>query len=84
MFAALQWRVGEISAPSLSGYHSGEPRRYEIEELWRSEELTAATNKFRLTLTMCQPQHTYRARARYQDSTGRWSHWSEPVQFVAR
>ena len=31
-----------------------------------------------------QPQHTYRARARYEDNTGRWSHWSKPVQFIAR
>jgi hypothetical protein len=25
----------------------------------------------------------YRARVRHQDTTGRWSHWSEPVEFVA-
>ena len=84
VFAALQWRVGEISGPGLSGHQPGAPRRYEIEELWRSEELPAATNQFVLSLTMCHPQHTYRARARFQDNTGRWSHWSEPVQFVAR
>ncbi len=84
VLAAMQWRVGEINAPGLSGYHPGEPRRYEIEELWRSEELAAATNQFRLALIMCESQHTYRARARYKDNTGRWSHWSEPVPFVAR
>jgi hypothetical protein len=27
--------------------------------------------------------HTYRARVRHKDATGRWSYWSEPVQFVA-
>lgn len=81
-FAAMQWRVAEISAPGLAGYRPGEPRKYEIEELWRSEELTTAANLFALPLTMCRPGHTYRARARYKNNTGRWSHWSEPVQFV--
>jgi Lamin Tail Domain len=27
--------------------------------------------------------HTYRARVRHKDNTGRWSYWSEPVQFTA-
>ena len=27
--------------------------------------------------------NTYRARVRHQDNTQRWSHWSDPVQFVA-
>src|SRR6185436_10373696 len=59
-FAALQWRVAEIRAPGLAGYRTGEPRKYEIEELWRSEEVTAPTNRFVLPLTMCEPGHTYR------------------------
>jgi hypothetical protein len=83
VFAAMQWRVGEISAPGLAGYKPGTPRKYEIEELWRSEELATQTNRFTLPLTMCEPNHTYRVRARYKNHTGRWSHWSEPVQFVA-
>ncbi len=83
-FAAVQWRLGEISAPGLAGWKPGAPAKYEIEEFWRSAELTSATNSFRLPLEPCQPGHTYRARARYKDTSGRWSHWSMPVQFVAR
>ncbi|MDG2122545.1 MAG: lamin tail domain-containing protein, partial [Verrucomicrobiales bacterium] len=30
-----------------------------------------------------RPGHTYRTRVRHQDSSGNWSHWSDPVQFVA-
>ncbi|MGI9241269.1 MAG: lamin tail domain-containing protein, partial [Verrucomicrobiales bacterium] len=30
-----------------------------------------------------RPGRTYRARVRHQDDSGRWSHWSEPLQFVA-
>jgi len=83
-FAAMQWRVAEISVPGLPGYTPGQPWKYEIEELWRSEELATGTNRFTLPLTMYKPGHTYRARARYRNNTGRWSRWSEPVQFVAQ
>jgi hypothetical protein len=82
-FAAAQWRVGEISAPGLAGYHSGEPCRYEIQPHWASGELKAEETTLLLPKTVCQRGHTYRVRARYQDETGRWSHWSEPIQFVA-
>lgn len=81
-FSAMQWRVGEIAAPGVAGYQPNTPRKYEIEELWRSTALTNAVSRYELPLTMVQPNHTYRVRARYQNNTGRWSHWSEPVQFV--
>jgi Lamin Tail Domain/CotH kinase protein len=75
--AAVQWRVGEISA-------SAQPRRYEIEPHWVSEELAAAGNTFHPPPKVCATNHTYRVRARYKDNTGRWSHWSAPVPFVPR
>lgn len=83
-FAAQQWRVAEIGAPGLVGYQPGTPRKYEIEELWRSGELTNQVSSFELPLTMAQSQRTYRARVRFKNNTGRWSHWSEPVQFVTQ
>jgi len=82
-FASLQWRIGEISAPGLGGYVPGQPRKYEIEEFWRSEEIKNPAGTIPIDQIKLQPQHTYRVRARYEDNTGRWSHWSEPVQFVA-
>ena len=30
-----------------------------------------------------KPGRTYRARVRHKDTSGRWSHWSAPVGFVA-
>ena len=83
LFAAVQWRVGEISAPGLAGYVEGKPRRYEIEPCWTSEELSKPAAELRLPADVCKTGHTYRVRARYKDTTARWSHWSEPVQFVA-
>lgn len=82
-FAAVQWRVGEISAPGLSGYQPGGPCRYELEEFWRSAIIPEANPRFVLPLSLCETRHTYRIRARHLDTSGRWSHWSEPIQFVA-
>jgi hypothetical protein len=82
-FAAVQWRVGQISAPGLIGYRVGLPCRYEIEPHWTSAELTREETSVTLPKNICQPGQTCRVRARYKDNSGRWSRWSEPVQFVA-
>ena len=83
-FVSIQWRIAEITAPGLDGYVSGQPQRYEIEPGWNSSELGFAYPVFYLPEGLCRPDHTYRIRARYEDETGRWSHWSAPVQFAPR
>jgi hypothetical protein len=80
-FAAVQWRIAEISAPGLKGYSPGKPYRYELEPCWTAESATASP-EFSPPTDVCVPERTYRARARYKDETGRWGHWSEPVEFV--
>jgi hypothetical protein len=82
-FAAVQWRLGALAAPGLAGYVPGTPRTYEVEEAWTSPELTTFSADVTLPATAARPGHTYRARARHKDATGRWSRWSDPVQFVA-
>ena len=77
-FASLQWRAGEIGTPADG------PWRYEIEPHWISQEITEPKNEFHLPADACPPGRTFRVRARYKDATGRWSHWSEPIQFTAR
>lgn len=81
-FASLQWRVGRISAPGVAGHERGAPWKYEVEEFWRSPELTSKA-PLKSSDAPCVPGHTYRVRARYKDTANRWSHWSAPVQFVA-
>ncbi len=81
-FAAVQWRVGEISAPVRAGPGVGKPWRYEIETHWVSGEMGAPRSPFETPAKTCLTNHTYRVRARYKDHTGRWSHWSPAVQFV--
>jgi hypothetical protein len=79
----VEWRVGEIGAPGVAGYRIGEPFKYEIAARWKSEEITTQNTEMSLPKDVCQTGRTYRVRARYKDNTGRWSHWSEPIQFVA-
>ena len=82
-FAAIQWRAARIAAPGLAGYRAGEPWVSELTPVWESPEIADATPEFSLPAEVCQPGQTYRVRARYRDSQGRWSHWSAPVQFVS-
>ena len=84
--AAVQWRLGEISAPGLPGYNSAAPSIYEISPVWTSAEIplaTAAIAEVRVPAATVVPGHTYRARVRHKDTTGRWSSWSSPIQFIA-
>jgi hypothetical protein len=63
-------------------YRDGQGK-YEIDTLWESEELTNFNNTMTIPADAVQPGHTYRVRCRMKDNTNRWSHWSDPVQFIA-
>ena len=82
-FAAMQWRIGQIFAPGIPGYVAGQPRRYEIEEVWTSPELAEFKSDIQIPASVVTPGATYRARVRVKDDAGRWSRWSEAAQFVA-
>jgi CotH kinase protein len=81
-FSAMQWRIGEISAPGIPGYIAGTKRTYEIEHVWTSAEIAPFTATARIPLAYAEPGKTYRARVRHKDANGRWSRWSAPVQFI--
>jgi hypothetical protein len=83
-FGAIQWRIGEIYAPGIPRYLAGLPRRYEIEDVWTSPEITTFHNEIKVPSDAVHVGGTYRARVRMKDSIGRWSRWSEPVQFVTQ
>ena len=78
----MMWRVGELSNPSTPLYDPTEPYKYEVEASWDSGELTTFSANFALPPSAVRVGHTYRARVKYKDTTGRWSHWSDPLQFV--
>lgn len=83
-FAAVQWRVGRSTAPGQPGWESGKPWRYEIEPHWDSGELLRTEPQMKLPREAFADAGVLRVRARYRDNTGRWSHWSDPVQLSGR
>jgi hypothetical protein len=73
---AIQWRLAEFTLGPVP--KPPVPRRYEIQSLWEGLGQSSVT----IPTRQVEPGHTYRVRARACDTTGRCSHWSEPVQFT--
>ncbi len=82
-FAAVEWRVAEITDPSNPNYNPADPKLYEIHPAWQSGRLTSPTLSMVIPGDNLTPGQTYRVRLRYQDAAGRWSHWSNASQFIA-
>ncbi|UCG59020.1 MAG: CotH kinase family protein, partial [Phycisphaerales bacterium] len=82
-FAAMKWRVAEVTDETNPTYDPGEARKYEVEAIWESQEFTDFNNTIVIPAGAVEIGHSYRVRCRMKDNTGRWSHWSNPVQFVA-
>jgi hypothetical protein len=82
-FAKMEWRIAEISSSDTPGFDPSAPWKYEVDANWESGELTTFDSDIAVPGNVVEEGHTYRARVRMQDSTGRWSHWSAPVEFVA-
>ena len=45
-------------------------------------EITPFTDEILIPATAVEAGHAYRVRVRMKDNTGRWGHWSDPVQFI--
>lgn len=82
-FGAVQWRIGEITDPTAPAYDPAADRIYEVTDIWRSAEIAPFAATVAVPAGAVRVGHTYRARVRHKDSTGRWSHWSSPLQFTA-
>ena len=82
-FAAVQWRIARIAAPGIPGFEAGKNRHYELDAKWVSGDLAPFNAALRLPINLAKPGNTYRVRVRMKDSAGRYSRWSEPVQFTA-
>jgi len=81
-FGAIQWRAGEIHDASAPAYDPGREPPFEIDTKWDSGELTSFNNTLSIPANALKVGHAYRVRVRMKDNTGRWSHWSAPVQFI--
>lgn len=83
-FAAMEWRLAETSLPwSPAPAEWTTQRKYEINAVWESGPITQNGGTLVPPAGVLEPGHFYRARVRYQDTSGRWSHWSDPVEFTA-
>lgn len=84
-FAAVTWRMAEITPPR-SANASAKPVQGlpEISAVWESGEQAEAREPLAIPAGIAKAGHTYRVRAKMKDTTGRWSHWSAPVEFVPR
>ncbi len=56
--------------------------KYEINAVWESTELTVFNSTVDIPGSAVRPERTYRVRCRMKDNTGRWSHWSNAVEFI--
>lgn len=81
-FGAVQWRIAEVT-PVAAGL---DPTRKFLDEwtaAWDSGAVTSPGTTVTPPASAVEAGQTYRARVRYQDNTGRWSHWSSAFEFVA-
>ena len=79
----MQWRFAEITDPESPDFDPNEPWVYEIDSVWESGKLNAFQSTIQVPTEYVRVGRTYRARVRHLGSSGQWSHWSDPLGFVA-
>jgi len=82
-FAAMEWRIAEVTIPGTPEFDPTKRRKYEIEAEWESGELAAFDPNAKIPSSAVEAGRRYRVRVRMKDSSGRYSHWSDPAEFVA-
>ncbi len=80
-FAAIKWRIAEITAPAAAPFDPATPRRYEIETTWDFTNAVAVLDQT-IPAQHVRTGQRYRVRVQMRDGTGRASNWSEPVEFT--
>ncbi|HYG33598.1 MAG TPA: CotH kinase family protein, partial [Clostridia bacterium] len=70
-FAAMQWRVAEITPMNTMVANPAE-LRMEWDAVWDSGILPVYGEQIQVPATSVIPGHVYRARVRHQDNSGRW------------
>lgn len=78
-----QKETGGGQLPGQTSSRGWRPGKYEIEAVWDSGELTEYAPDVTIPASVVRPGRTYRVRCKMKDNTGRWSHWSDAVQFEA-
>lgn len=79
-FAALMWRIAEVRG--LDPEVPDQRPIYEITPVWTSGEILEFSPDIIIPLSVVGTGRRYRVRVRMKDTTERWSHWSNPVEFT--
>jgi hypothetical protein len=80
-FAAMQWRLAEVQDTNQPAVDPRVVPPLEWDASWTSGPLATWSNRITIPGIVVETNKLYRARVRHQDSTGRWSRWSAPVEF---
>jgi hypothetical protein len=81
-FAAMKWRVGEVTETNAPSFDPTGARHYEIASVWESDESPTFNSDITIPSSAVKVGHAYRVRVRMKDVSGRWSRWSAPIQFI--
>ncbi|MFP6873556.1 MAG: lamin tail domain-containing protein [Verrucomicrobiales bacterium] len=77
--------IFDLRMNAITGASSGpESIKLEWDADWVSGELPDFNNRIEIPTAYVRSGRLYRARVRHKDNTGRWSHWSDPLAFVAK
>jgi len=71
-----------VEPDSIQPVYQVEEGKYEINAVWESEEMTDFSSDITIPASEVRVGRTYRVRCKMKDTSGRWSHWSAPQQFV--
>lgn len=82
-FVAMEWRIAEVTDSSAPTFDASAKLHLEWNASWESGELSEFAAEISPPTSAVEPGHAYRARVRMKDNQGHWSHWSQPIQFVA-
>jgi hypothetical protein len=80
-FASMQWRIAEIT-PANTAVSGPQSLKLEWDAAWDSGELPVFNNQITFPTAYVEAGKFYRARVRHKDTSGRWSRWSDYLEFV--
>lgn len=82
-FGAYHWRIAEFSPDwTVNADLLAPPQEWDT--VWETRDGFGSSRSIRVGRDRVRAGRTYRIRARFEDQTGRCSHWSDPVTFTPR
>ncbi|HLU48014.1 MAG TPA: CotH kinase family protein, partial [Planctomycetota bacterium] len=82
-FGALEWRLADVTDPDPGvPFVRGRPKPREINAVWESGEIEEPVLDIAIPPEVVGVGRRYRVRVRMRDASGRFSHWSEPLELT--